>query len=125
MSISFNSLGALRSFSREGRTLMLDYGGPYVAITMLTDSLIRVRLAPEGVFEVRHSRSVARADEEFSEVTFELEDSGRELTLRTTTLSVKIDPQTGGLSFVNRQGQTFCVDDTGVQWRQNEAGPRT
>src|SRR5690348_4105070 len=65
MPSSFNRLGALRSFSREGRSVMLDYGGPSVAITVLTDSLVRVRLAPEGAFEVRRSWAVVRADEEF------------------------------------------------------------
>src|SRR5690242_1409980 len=111
MSISFNSLGALRSFSREGRTVMLDYGGPGVAITVLTDRLVRVRLAPEGAFEVRRSWAVARVDEEFSEVTYELEDSDRELTLKTSALSVKIDRESGGLAFVDVQGQRFCADE--------------
>jgi alpha-glucosidase len=125
MPISFNSLRALHSFSREGRTVLLDYGGPRVTITVLTDSLIRVRLAPEGAFEVRHSWAVARADEEFSEETYELEDSDGELTLRTSALSVQIDRESGGLSFVDIQGQRFCSDEPGVQWKQTEAGQHT
>jgi alpha-glucosidase len=103
---------------------MLDYDGPRVAITMLTDTLIRVRLAPEGTFEARHSWSVTRADEEFGEATFEIEESDRELILRTATLSVKINRESGGLSFVNMQGQPFCVDEAGMQWRQTGAGSR-
>ncbi|HYB01251.1 MAG TPA: glycoside hydrolase family 31 protein [Ktedonobacteraceae bacterium] len=125
MSISIKNLGALGSFSHEGRTLMLDFGGPRVAITVLTDSLVRVRLAPEGAFEVRHSWAVASADEVFSEETFEIEDSDLELTLRTAALSVKINRESGALTFENRQGQPFCVDEAAMQWRQTEAGSRT
>ncbi len=122
MTTSFNSLGTLRSSAREGRSLLLDYAGPRVAITVLTDSLIRVRLAAEGAFEARHSWSVTRADEEFGEATFEIEESDREVLLRTAALSVKIDRESGGLSFVNIQGQPFCVDEAGMQWRQIGAG---
>ena len=75
MSTSFNSLRALHSSTRDGRSLILDYGGPRVAITILSDRIIRVRLAPDGAFLARRSWAVARADEEFGEATFEIEES--------------------------------------------------
>jgi alpha-glucosidase len=124
MTTSFNSLGALHSFIREGRSLMLDYGGPRVAITVLTDRIIRVRLGPDGTFMARRSWAVARVDEEFGEVTFEVEESGRELLLRTATLTVRIDRGRGRLSFANVQGQPFCADEEGMQWDRSEAEPR-
>ena len=91
MTTSFNTLGVLHSFIRQGRSLVLDYGGPRVAVTALTDSLIRVRLAPDGEFLVRRSWAVARADEEFGEAAFDIEESDRELLLRTASLTVRID----------------------------------
>jgi len=121
MTTSLNSLGALHSSTRKGRSLLLDYGGPHVAITVLTDSLIRVRLAPEGVFEVRHSWAVARADEEFGEATFEIEELGREILLRTATLTVKVDRERGNFSFVDGQGQPFCADEIGMQWDRTKS----
>jgi alpha-glucosidase len=120
MTTSFNSLGALHSFSREGRSLMLEYGGPRVAITVLTDRIIRVRLAPDGTFLARRSWAVARADEDFDEATFEIEEPGRELLLKTATLTVRIDRDRGRLSFANMQGQPFCVDEAGMQWDPTE-----
>src|SRR5437588_12032547 len=77
MTESFITLQTLRSYTREGRALILDYGGPRVAITVLTDSLIRVRLAPDGTFAARRSWAVARADDEFPEASFEIEESGQ------------------------------------------------
>src|SRR5947209_11916100 len=124
MTDAFITLGALRSSTRAGRTLILDYGGPRVAITVLTDRIIRVRLAPDGTFVARRSWAVTRADEEFGETTFEIEESSRELLLRTSTLIVRIDSDRGKLSFANVQGQQFCADEEGMQWDRTESEPR-
>ena len=124
MTESFFTLGALRSYTREGQTLILDYGGPRVAITVLTDRLIRVRLAPEGTFAARRSWAVARADDEFPEASFEIEESGQALVLRTASLTVRIKRERGNLSFTDAQGQPFCADEAGMQWNQNTAGPQ-
>src|SRR6266487_6720457 len=124
MTTSFITLGSLRSSIREGRSLIIDYGGPRVAITVLTDRIIRVRLAPEGSFAARRSWAVARADEEFGEAAFEIEESDRELLLRTASLTVRIDPGSGRLSFADMQGQGFCADEAGMQWDRTESEPR-
>ena len=124
MTTSFNTLGVLHSFIRQGRSLVLDYGGPRVAVTALTDSLIRVRLAPDGEFLVRRSWAVARADEEFGEAAFDIEESDQELLLRTASLTVRIDRSRGSLSFEDVQGQPFCADEAGFQWSRDESEPR-
>src|SRR5438552_691419 len=124
MTESFITLGALRSYTREGQALILDYGGPRVAITVLTDRLIRVRLAPDGAFAARRSWAVARADEQFGEATFEIEESGWELLLKTASLTVRIDRDRGSLSFADVQGQPFSADEAGMQWERTESEPR-
>src|SRR6266480_2405202 len=124
MTTSLNTLGTLRSYAREGRALILDYGGPRVAITVLTDRLIRVRLAPDGAFAARRSWAVARADEQFGEATFEIEESGWELLLRTASLIVRIDRDSGRLSFADVQRQGFCADEAGMQWDRIELEQR-
>src|SRR5438876_7340489 len=88
MTESFITLGALRSYTREGRTLILDYGGPRVAITVLTERMIRVRLAPDGRFAARRSWAVARTDDAFPVSSFEIEEPGQALVLRTALLTV-------------------------------------
>src|SRR2546425_11405958 len=116
MSESFITLGTLRSYAREGRALILDYGGPRVAITVLTDRMIRVRLAPDGTFAARRSWAVARADDAFPEASFEIEESGQALVLRTASLTVRIERNRGSLSFADVQGEPFCADEAGMQW---------
>ncbi|GAC1470343.1 MAG: glycoside hydrolase family 31 protein [Ktedonobacteraceae bacterium] len=120
---SFITLGALQSYAREGRSLILDYDGPRVAVTILTDHILRVRLAPEGTFAARHSWAAARADNEFAETAFEIEESSQALVLRTTSLSVRIERERGNISFADAQGQPFCADDAGMQWSRSAAEP--
>jgi alpha-glucosidase len=123
MTESFNTLGALRSHTREGRALILDFGGPRVSITVLTDRMIRVRLAPDGSFAAPRSWAVARSDDAFPEVSFVVEESGQELGLRTAALTVRIDRDRGSLAFADVQGQPFCADAPGMHWGQNTSGP--
>jgi alpha-glucosidase len=86
---SFISLGALRSSTHEGQVLILDYGGPHVAITVLTDRVIRVRPALDGTFAAHRSWAVVRADDEFPEASFEIEESGQALLLCTAALTTR------------------------------------
>src|SRR2546423_14228876 len=124
MTESFITLGALRSSTRAGHGLILDYGGPHVAITVLTDRMIRVRLAPDGTFAARRSWAVAQADEAFPEASFEIEESGQALVLRTASLTVRIERDRGSLSFADAQGQPFCADEAGMQWDPAAPGSR-
>src|SRR5437588_11855639 len=106
MTESFITLQTLRSYTREGRALILDYGGPRVAITALTDSMIRVRLAPDGTFAARRSWAVTRVDDEFPEPSFAIEESGQALVLGPTSLTVQIDRDRGSRVLPAEVGQS-------------------
>ncbi len=121
---TFSTLGTLRSYERAGRGIILDFGGPRVAITVLTQRVIRVRLAPDGTFAARRSWAVARADDQFPQVAFEIEESVGALTLKTASLAVLIERDRGSLSFADAEGKPFCADETGMQWGEPEAGTR-
>jgi alpha-glucosidase len=120
---SMITLGALRSSTREGSALILDYGGPKVAITILTNNIIHVRLAPDGKFLARRSWAVTRADNEIGEAIFEFEQSDQDLLLRTPLLTVQIKRDPGTISFANALGEPFCTDEVGMQWNQVSSEP--
>ncbi len=124
MTESFITLGALHSSTREGRALILEYGGPRVAITVLTDRMIRVRLAPDGMFAARRSWAVARADDQFPETSFEIEESGQALVLRTASLTVRFERDRRSLSFADVQGEPFYRSSHGPWPRHRPALPR-
>ncbi|HEY0607075.1 MAG TPA: glycoside hydrolase family 31 protein [Herpetosiphonaceae bacterium] len=121
---SFTQPGTVRSYQREGNTLLLDCDGPVVAITPLTDRIIRVRLAPEGAFEPRRSWAVARSDEEFPGAGVEISTTEQTLVLETSTLSLRIDLPSSKLTFFDARQQPFCADEIGLQWQSDGAGAR-
>jgi alpha-glucosidase len=122
MTLAFNQPGAVRSYRREGHTLILDCGGPLVAITVLTEQIIRVRLAPEGSFAPRRSWAVARPDEEFPGATAAVQTDGDTLLLRTGALTVRVALDTCRIAFADESGQPFCADEDGLRWGRDDAG---
>ncbi|MBV9791647.1 MAG: DUF4968 domain-containing protein, partial [Chloroflexi bacterium] len=102
----------------------MDCDGPVIAITPLTDRIIRVRLAPEGAFEPRRSWAVARSDEEFPGATVELSATEQTLFLQTAALTLRIALDSGKLSFFDAGQQPFCADEVGLQWHSDGAGAR-
>jgi hypothetical protein len=42
--------GALREHRLRGATLLADYGGPVLAVTVVREGVVRIRLAPQGSF---------------------------------------------------------------------------
>ncbi|HEX9372756.1 MAG TPA: TIM-barrel domain-containing protein [Roseiflexaceae bacterium] len=118
------TLDRVESFTQAARALVLDCGGPRVAIAALTPTLIRVRLAPDGAFAPRRSWAVARADEEFAEVACEVRASAETIELDTGALAVRVERASGRISFVDKHGRPFCADADGARWGDAAGGPR-
>jgi alpha-glucosidase len=117
MTLPFNQPGAVRSYRREGHALILDCDGPLVAVTALTDRIMRVRLAPEGAFEPRRSWAVARPDAAFPGTPFDLDATEDALLLRTTALVVRIARDTCAIACADEQERPFCADEPGMRWQ--------
>lgn len=122
MTLTVNQPGAVRSYRREGNTLLLDCDGPRITITPLTERIIRVRLAPDGTFEPRRSWAVARPDADFSGADGALDSADGTLLLRTAALTIRIELESCAISFVDRQGIEFCADEAGMGWQPRDAG---
>src|SRR5690349_19396430 len=108
------SPGAVRSFTRDSRALVLDCAGPQVQAVVLSPHLVRVRLAPDGTFAPRRSWAVAPPDDEFAEAPFQLREDEKALTLNTGKLTVRIDKDTCAIAFVDPHGVEFCADAPGL-----------
>src|SRR5262245_19973084 len=111
-----HALDAVQSFTHAGPSLMLNCGGPLVAIAVLTPTLIRVRLAPNGIFAPRRSWAVARDDDEFDHAPFEIREQEDTIVLDTGTLAVRVERAGCRISFADRAGQAFCADGDGMRW---------
>lgn len=110
MTVSQHTLAGVRSYRRTGQTVLLDMGGPCLAVTLLSDRMVRVRLAHSGSFAPRRSWAVARPDEAFAPVSYELSETPTMLVLHTGTLRIQIACDTGAVSFIDREDRCFCDD---------------
>lgn len=109
-------LGAIQAYTRDDRSLILDCGGPRVAITVLTPHIVRVRLAKEGTFAPRRSWAVVPADEEFANTPFDVAESEHAITVQTGALTVHIERDPYRIAFVDPDGRIFCADERGMLW---------
>ncbi len=116
----FSALNPLRQPTVTERGLSLDFGGPQLQITPLTDRLVRVRLAPSGQFAPRRSWDVAQPDSAFAPVPFTVEDQAGTLTLATRLLSVLVETATGRVTFADAAGRRFAAALAPLAW--NAAG---
>lgn len=119
---SFNQLGTVRSYRHVGCTVFLDCGGPLVALTPLTDRIIRVRLAPQGSFAPRRSWAVSGPDQDFPGASLEISQTDTTLLLQTAALTIHLARNSCSIGFTDEQGHTFCADETGMQWQAGPAG---
>jgi len=118
------TLGEVTSYTHDARSLVLDCGGPRIQVSVLTPQLVRVRLAPDGVFAPRRSWAVARADGEFAAAAFELHEDAGALVADTGALLVRIDKTCCRISFADPRGVGFCADAEGMRWHDTGAGPQ-
>jgi len=114
--------GEITTFIHDGRSLTIECGRPRIQLTVLTPQLVRVRLAPDGAFAPRRSWAVARADEEFAAVPFEVREDADALQLNTGTLLARIDKAHCHITFVDPHGVEFCADADGMSWRAIDHG---
>lgn len=119
---NFQSLGLIVAHEKTKRALTLtDANGAQVSITPLTAQLVRVRVAPNGQFAPRRSWDVAKADEEFAPIDFQIEAQGAEIVLHTWQVGVRVEKASGRLRFENAEGQAFAEDATAMQWAESGA----
>jgi alpha-glucosidase len=121
---------SIRWFSKMGRSLLLDCGGPQVSLTVLSPHILRVRLAPHGTFAARRSWAVPVPDEDFPETPFEVQETETSLIVQTApsgpqgkagvTVHIQRDPCR--LAFADPSGQVFCADtnEAGMQWQDQD-----
>jgi alpha-glucosidase len=110
--------GALVDCWRQGQTLFADYGGPLLAITLLTADLVRIRFAPSGAFAPRRSWAVAPLDEAYAPASFTVDDQVAEIVVTTDHLAMQLARQGGRVTIRDRAGRVVLADglDGGPAW---------
>jgi len=121
VSNTYEYLGAVKSYHRDGRSLIFDCGGAQLSVTALNAGLVRVRVARDGQFAPRRSWSIARPDSDYAadSLFFAVMEPKDAIELTTELLTVRIERNPCRVSFVDKQGQFLAEDDRdyGIGWR--------
>lgn len=127
----FSLLGNMTGFEVRGATLVLDCGGPRLAVTFLADDVARVRLAPDGTFRTDKTAadahetpfSYATADEHDWEYgTLEVRDLGDRLRIQTSALVLNVRKAPCRLCFTLPDGRPLLNDTAGHGWALTDDG---
>lgn len=117
---SYQFLGSVQQYRREGRSLIFECGGASLSVTALTAGLIRVRLAPNGKFAERRPWAVNKPDSAYSgdSLFFAVMEPKDAIELQTELLTVRIQRNPCRVSFIDKQGQVLSEDDgeQGIGW---------
>lgn len=118
----WRSLGSLAGYTLDADGLLLDCGEARVRITAERGGIIRVRLAPTGVFGRDHSWAVVPAPEESAPGPWRVEENGDAIFLHAEATSVRIQRSPCRIAFLSADGDLICADDAskGMSWDDGE-----
>ncbi|MCS7145789.1 MAG: glycoside hydrolase family 31 protein [Nitrososphaerota archaeon] len=108
MQEGFVFLGNLSSFEKRDNKVVLVCGAAKVELQILAPDLVRVRLAPNGVFEPDYSWAVVKRD--WPPADFTLEETDRALRVKTSELVVEVQRAPCRLSFFDPEGFLVNAD---------------
>ena len=130
----FTLLGDLTGFEVRGATLIVAAGTPRLAITVLADDVLRVRLAPTGDFrDAGHGADAAATpfsyaldpDRAWPHDTISVRDHGDELRVETEALRIRVAKSPLRLHVETADGRPVLTDSAGAGWAdvQDENAP--
>ena len=116
---SWSVLNPVQAIAHNQQQVDIDCGGPQLRISILAANLIRVRLAPSG-FTPHRSWAAAKADQEWSPVPFELEETDTQIDIKTEALRLCIHRDPARIECYDLSGNPFA-HDTGLNmaWKKD------
>ena len=111
-------LTSVKSVKKEGNKFYLSDGDAVVEVRVVSDEIIRVRLAPHGVFLADFSYAVEQVDKKVT--TFQLEDTADAYLISTNTITCKVRKDNFLISFIcNKTGIVTSSDASPMHWEEN------
>jgi len=102
----------------DGNRFFFADGSAKVEVRVVSDEIIRVRLAPHGVFLDDFSYAVPVVDQKVT--TFKLSEQEDAYSVATNTITCKIRKSDFFISFVENQSHmVMSEDDTPMHWEEN------
>lgn len=116
---AWTHLGRVAGIEQTERGIVLDCGGPQIAITFVTPTMLRVRVAPSGGFVARRSWAVAQDDSEWPSVPFEVREADDVIEVLTEQIRVRVERDGARLACFDHAGRPWAQDATpNIGWRR-------
>jgi len=105
------------SYSREGQTVTIRCQNASLQITVLAADLLRIRLSISGIFLPLQSYAVTKADVEWPQTSYALQETAEAIEIRTERVVCRITKNPCRLSFLDTHGQRIHADTSGPGWQ--------
>jgi alpha-glucosidase len=114
----WSTLGSVKTWHRHHQQVHIDYAGPRMVISVLAPNLIRVQMSPTGQFAPRRSWTVTRDDADWPAISFDVQQTAKEIIIQTELINLSINLETSHLRCTDKAGNPFAQDiDRGMGWR--------
>ncbi len=111
-------LTAVKKVKKENNKFYFSDGNAKVEVRVVSDEIIRVRLAPHGVFLDDFSYAVPQVDQKVT--TFSIKETDEYYAISTNTVTCKINKDDFLISFSdNLTGQLMSKDASAMHWEEN------
>jgi len=110
-------LGAPKSVEQKENKFFFSDGEATVEVTVVTDEIIKVRMAPHGVFLEEFSYAVPKLTAKVS--VFHLHDNADEYRISTNTVNCHINKTNFFVSFSDSQNHVTSADAVQMHWEEN------
>lgn len=111
--------GRFLSFSQEGHHVTIQTDNQCtLSLQAFSDRIIRIRYAPEGVFERDFSYAISSRFVH-NVKKFEVKDRNTFIEITTDALKINIDKGDQKITFTDIEGAIICRDEKGFHWEEN------
>lgn len=115
--IEKNYLSKVTGYTKEGNSFYFTDGRARVEIKVVADEIIRVRLAPEGVFLADFSYAVTETDKH--SVLFTLEEDKENYKVKTNRTTCFVRKSDFLISFGGQDEEIINADHSPMHWEEN------
>ncbi|MBW4690568.1 MAG: DUF4968 domain-containing protein [Lyngbya sp. HA4199-MV5] len=117
---AWTTLGAVTSVEQDDRGVYCHCDDALLSVTVLTQSLIRVRFAPTGTLLPRRSWAVAKDDSDYLPVLMGVQETEDAIEINTDKVLIRIERNPCRIVCMDQAGRPFTEDaETGIGWSEN------
>ena len=110
-------LGAVKDYRQEGNSFFFSDGNAQVEVRVVSDEIIRVRLAPQGVFLEEFSYALSHGEQKIT--VFNCIEDEHSYSVQTNTVACVINKNNFLISFEDIYGRIINQDLSAMHWEEN------